>query len=178
MTATKDPLEFYKHCPRCGGELTVKPHHEEKAKLICQKCGFVFHQHPTAAVFALITNNQDELLLVKRRFPPHKNSWDVPGGFIEIGEEAEKAVIREIKEEINVVFRPAKILGTYHDWYEHKGLYYSVINIGFVGDISGLPNAGSDASAVDWHSLSKLPLEIYFNYITRSINDLIKSKDT
>jgi len=53
--------------------------------------------YPEATVGALVVNDKREVLLV------HSNKWGdkytVPGGHIELGERAEDAIVREVKEE-------------------------------------------------------------------------------
>lgn len=63
---------------------------------------------------ALIINNKDQILLVKRAddddFLP--GSWELPGGGVEYGETAQEAIIREIKEECGIeieVLKPVAV---------------------------------------------------------------------
>ncbi|MDI9433860.1 MAG: NUDIX hydrolase, partial [Planctomycetota bacterium] len=51
-----------------------------------------------AAVFRL-SGGKARLLLVERKKDPYKGQWAVPGGFIEMDEELEDAVARELEEE-------------------------------------------------------------------------------
>lgn len=55
---------------------------------------------PEPTVGALIFNSEDKLFLMKS----HKwyDKYVIPGGHIELGETAEQALIREIKEETNL----------------------------------------------------------------------------
>ena len=57
---------------------------------------------PRVAVGALVMRG-DEVLLVKRRYPPAPNRWSVPGGHVEAGEELSEAVLRELKEETGII---------------------------------------------------------------------------
>lgn len=43
--------------------------------------------------------NNNEILLVKRKFPPHEGKWAPPGGFLDDGESIGECVKREVKEE-------------------------------------------------------------------------------
>lgn len=42
------------------------------------------------------------ILLVKRVYPPFKNCWALPGGYIKVDESAEEAALREFREETGV----------------------------------------------------------------------------
>ena len=60
-------------------------------------------------VGGIITRNGKEgleVLLTRRNVNPFKNKWCIPGGHVELYEDAVTAVIREIKEETNLDFRP------------------------------------------------------------------------
>jgi ADP-ribose pyrophosphatase len=52
-------------------------------------------------VGALIIHDSD-ILLVKRRNPPNAGKWSVPGGLVELGETAEEAIRREVREELGI----------------------------------------------------------------------------
>ena len=53
------------------------------------------------AVAALLFNSQGQVLIVK---PSYKNHWSLPGGVVEKDESLQQALLREIKEEINLDF--------------------------------------------------------------------------
>jgi len=53
-------------------------------------------------VVAAIIKNEDKILATKRGYGEFINLWEFPGGKIEDGETKEEALIREIKEELNV----------------------------------------------------------------------------
>jgi len=53
--------------------------------------------YPEATVGALIVNDRGEVLLV--RSYKWEEKYTVPGGHIELGERAEDAIVREVKEE-------------------------------------------------------------------------------
>lgn len=56
-------------------------------------------KRPIVAASAIIVDSNNSILLVKRKYPPGKDRWALPGGHVEYGESIEEAVIREIKEE-------------------------------------------------------------------------------
>lgn len=57
-----------------------------------------YPEKPILGVGAIILDG-DQILLEKRKNPPGKGKWSVPGGLVDLGETAEQAVIREVKEE-------------------------------------------------------------------------------
>lgn len=55
----------------------------------------------------------DKVLLVRRAHPPFQGRWALPGGFVELRETVEEAVVRELKEETGLAARPAGVVGVY-----------------------------------------------------------------
>lgn len=57
------------------------------------------------SVHALIRNQANEILILKRSLNSRINGgkWDLPGGKIEVGENFDEALIREVKEETGII---------------------------------------------------------------------------
>lgn len=94
----KDKTTF---CQVCGKQMLW----DKKGKdsfYKCTKCGFVYYPKAVPAVAAIIKRDK-KILLVKRSNEPHKGEWTIPSGFVDYNEDAEKALIREMKEEINIL---------------------------------------------------------------------------
>ena len=53
-------------------------------------------------VVAAIIKNEDKILANKRGYGEFINMWEFPGGKIEPGETKKQALVREIKEELNI----------------------------------------------------------------------------
>ena len=87
------PLEHFRYCPACGSSHWAE--HDFKSKR-CADCGFVYYLNPSSATAAFIVNDRDELLVVRRVKEPHKDTLDLPGGFVDIGEDIEQGMRREI----------------------------------------------------------------------------------
>lgn len=58
---------------------------------------------PRLGVGAVMMNDQNEILLILRNRHPEKGMWSIPGGKVDPYENLENCVIREIKEEVNLV---------------------------------------------------------------------------
>lgn len=65
-------------------------------------------RYPEPTVGALILHDSGDILLVQSH--KWKGFWSVPGGHIEVGEQAEDAVRREVKEEVGLDVEPVKLL--------------------------------------------------------------------
>ena len=55
----------------------------------------------TVTAAALIFNDAGQILLLKHHFRPG-SGWGIPGGFLELGEQPEQALRRELHEEIGL----------------------------------------------------------------------------
>ncbi len=57
-------------------------------------------------VRAIILDKKGNVLLTKRAKKPEKEKWALVGGKVEYKEKARDAVIRELKEELHIEFKP------------------------------------------------------------------------
>ncbi len=70
---------------------------------------------PTLGARAIVLNSQNQVLLVKHTYQVH---WHTPGGGVDRGESAKKAVIRELKEEVGVIVTgEPQLFGVYYHTY-------------------------------------------------------------
>ena len=76
-----------------------------KTELTCPKCGAIVEKYlnPKPTVDIVIHDRERGLVLVDRKNPPYGNA--LPGGFIDLGESAEQADVREAFEETNLRVR-------------------------------------------------------------------------
>lgn len=93
------PLKVLKYCPKCGSKEFNK---SGERSLNCGQCGFHYFINASAAVAALIVDEQKRLMLVTRGIEPDYGKLDLPGGFIDHHETAEHAVERELAEELGL----------------------------------------------------------------------------
>ncbi|UQX87024.1 NUDIX hydrolase [Jatrophihabitans telluris] len=69
---------------------------------------------PHVAAGVLFRDEAGRVLVVK---PTYKDGWDVPGGYVEIGESPRAAAIREVREELGVDWQVGELLLV--DWAPH-----------------------------------------------------------
>ncbi|MCI0497961.1 MAG: NUDIX hydrolase [Thermoplasmata archaeon] len=89
------------------------------------------------------------VLLVRRGNPPFKGEWALPGGFVEVGETVEEAVVREVLEESGVVSRIVRLVGVYSDpCRDPRG---HTVSVAFLLEmVSGEPAGADDAAEAGW----------------------------
>jgi NAD+ diphosphatase len=125
--------------------------------LSCTKCHFVFYQNSKPTASAFITNQKGQILLVKRAIQPKLGWWDMPGGFLEEGEDPVTGVKREIKEELDVRLKNIQLLGIYMDSYAHCFNVHT-LNIIYTAQIqSGTIKAMDDVGDTHWFDTDDIP---------------------
>ncbi len=143
-----EPIEaVYRFCPRCG-----TPNDRVGAiPFRCHQCRLASFFGPVAAVGALVTNDDGDLLLVRRARDPGKGCWGLPGGFVDRNETIEAALTREVMEETNLQITSAKLLMTSPNRYNYEGVIAPVIDLFFRCDVRARAAISLDQKEVDDH---------------------------
>jgi len=104
----------YAFCPMCGGDLEPRSIKVgEPERLVCVRCGFVFYLDPKVAVGTIITDAENQIVLVRRAIQPGYGKWVFPGGFVDRGEEVHVAAVREAREETGLEIALERLLNVY-----------------------------------------------------------------
>jgi ADP-ribose pyrophosphatase YjhB (NUDIX family) len=117
---------------------------------------------PTAGV---LLAREGKVLLVRRGGEPARGKWDVPGGFLEPGEQPEDAARREIREELGIELGPLRLLladlnpladGT------------TVLDLIFeAASFTGTPRPADDVTEVAWFDVTAPPEDLAFDTTRR-----------
>ena len=65
-----------------------------------------------AVIRAVNENGQTVIFATQRGYGDFKGGWEFPGGKIDAGETSQEALIREIKEELEVEIKVGELIGT------------------------------------------------------------------
>jgi len=165
----------YKFCPVCGKSLNHEYVTDEKTnRLVCGDCGFIFYINPTPAVAAILMK-ENQIVLVKRKFEPHKGGWSLPAGFMEYEESPEDTAIREVKEETNFDIRIDELFGVYPGFDDPR---VHVVLIAYRGEIlDGQLVPGDDAEEVKLFPLHRLPDNIAFSAHRTILKQLVEDEN-
>lgn len=106
----------------------------------------------TIEVVAAIIKKEDKIFITKRSYGEFADMWEFPGGKIELGESREGALIREIKEELELDINNLEYITTVE--YDYPKFHLTMHC--FICEICGgelMLNAHNDAK---WVSLEEL----------------------
>ena len=118
------------------------------------------HPRPAVTVDAMVVTNEDNpaVLLIKRKNPPYQDHWALPGGFLDLDEDLDHAVARELEEETGLQGIPFQQIGAFgkakRDPREHV---VSIAYLGIVNRDDHTPVANDDAKEAAWFPLHALP---------------------
>lgn len=100
------------------------------------------------------------VVLIERRNPPH--GWALPGGFVDVGERVETALVREMQEEISVRVDRLQLLGVYSDpQRDPRGHTVAIV---YVCQTSDAPIAADDAKHLSIFPIGHWPSTLAFDH--------------
>jgi len=102
----------------------------------------------------------EEIVLIRRKHPPP--GWAIPGGFIDAGERAEEAAVREALEETGLSVTLTALLGVYSD--PARDTRRHTISTVYVATAEGTPSGGDDASEAGLFAENTLPAPLAFDH--------------
>lgn len=123
-------------------------------------------------VVAAIIQKENKILATKRGYGEFINMWEFPGGKIEPGETKEQALVREIKEELNIEISVDRfaldIEYQYPNFYLFMSCFMCSIKEGSIELLEH--NDGKWITKEDLNTLNWLPADIdVVNYLKENM---------
>jgi len=156
--ATSSQLAEWRACPRCGATLE----HAERC-VRCPSCGLEEYANPAPTASAVIRDEAGRILLARRAHDPGAGLWDLPGGFMDEGEEPLETLRRELREETGLDGEPGDFLGALPDRYGEDGIW--TMNLYWDARLgSGEPRPADDVAELAWFPADRLPARDEFAF--------------
>ena len=154
------PLAQFKYCPKCGSNRFVENNFKSKR---CEDCGFIYYFNSCSSTIALIINEESELLVATRAHEPVKGTLDLPGGFVDMNETGEEAVIREVKEETGLDVEDVKYLFSILNIYVYSGFEVHTIDLVYLCKVSDtrVLKAEDDVANLEFIRISDLNPDLF-----------------
>jgi ADP-ribose pyrophosphatase YjhB (NUDIX family) len=147
-----------------------------RRRYVCRRCGFTYYGNPVPAAVAVLEHRGD-VLFARRAAPPYAGTWDLPGGFLEAGETPERALRRELREEIGARVGRLRLLGFYPDRYGSRG--FPVLTVAYRARLARRPlRPADDVSEVRWFPARRLPMRaIAFASVQAALRDWLRQSE-
>lgn len=152
----------HRYCSRCAAPTSVPALGHG---MLCNSCGYIQYPRITPCVIVLVTRGDEALLAHAGRFPA--GFYSCLAGFLEAGESAEQAAVREVYEETGI--RIANLV--YHA--SQSWPFPHALMLGFHADwVAGdIRVDGEEILDAHWYHYSKLPMIPPSGSIARELID-------
>ena len=119
---------------------------------------------PLLTADCVVLDGRGRVLLVRRKHPPFKGHYALPGGFVEIGETVEDAARRELMEETGVKAGRLQLVGVYSD--PSRDPRQHTVSTVFIARAAGQSVGGDDAAACIVAAADAAPQPLVFDHAT------------
>ncbi|MCA9033812.1 MAG: NUDIX domain-containing protein [Planctomycetaceae bacterium] len=135
-------------CPKCGAKAKKRGTNPFR----CSECHYTHFFSPCSAVGAIITDVDGQVLLLVRAKDPGKGMYGLPGGFVDPGETAEEALIREVREETQLKVMDYHYLVSYPNQYAYGGAILPVTDLFFAVTVRSFDKMKLQEGEIEaWH---------------------------
>jgi 8-oxo-dGTP diphosphatase len=162
----------HSHCGYCGTAFTA----DAGFPRTCPGCGEMTWHNPLPVAVALLpvrTDTRTGLVVVRRGIEPGYGKLGLPGGFMEVGESWQEAMVRELREETTIVADPATVrLFDVHS--TPTGHTLQVFGLLPVHDPADLPPVVRSEETLEWFVVTE-PRDLVFSTHTQAMADYFAS---
>ncbi|MBZ0295484.1 MAG: NUDIX domain-containing protein [Anaerolineae bacterium] len=134
-------------------------HRHGMQRPVCPTCDHIVYFEPKVAIAVLIQQG-DCILLIRRAHDPFKDYWALPAGFMEWNEDPMAAGCREVLEETGLIVTVENLLDVFHT--PDDGGIANIVIVYTASISSGNLQASDDAVEAKWFDRAHLPEHIAF----------------
>lgn len=138
----------HQHCGQCGRLTDCIPECFER---ICETCSLIFYPRISPCIIVLIQKEDEILMARSHHFLP--GVYGVIAGFVEVGENLEQAVHREVAEEVGIKIKNLTYFGS-QPWPFPDSLMVAFTADYESGELTPNP---SEIEAAGWYRFDNLP---------------------
>ncbi len=156
----------FRYCPKCGST-DILVHENNGMKCVACNC---YYFHNVASATGAIIVSPSGILLVKRGHEPKKGLLDVPGGFVNYKESIEDALLREVKEELDVDLPNMTYFGSFPNIYKYEKVTYFTTDAIFICKFDTVPvlKPNIEIAESQWFERDEIPMDQFAFESTRT----------
>lgn len=169
------PSALFLHCPRCAAPRSTEP---DAVRFVCGACAFVYYYNVAVSSSVMIVADDGAMLFIRRARDPGKNKLALPGGFIDRGETAEAAAMREIREEAGVKLESVQFVASFPNLYTLGKVDYPVVDLFFMANVpSRAASPLDDVTEIVWRAPAELvDADLAFPSHPRALQAFLRQK--
>lgn len=171
-------IVMFSYCPNC---CSPKIYSNNGLEFICPSCNFNYFHNMAASVAALITF-EDEVLFTVREKSPGAGLLDLPGGFVDHRESLEKALSREVFEELgfHVDTSAWKYFCSQPNVYQYNDMTYHTCDSVFITSVNSKPELTLEKKEISnalWLKKDTIDItQVAFDSLRSALGDFIVLK--
>ncbi len=145
----------FKYCPECGSVLKPRCAGDDGLVPYCKQCEKMWFDMFSSCVLVLTYNEYDEVVLARQSTLSDRYA-SFTSGYITPGESAERAALREVREELGIELQTLEFAGTY--WFERK----QMLMCGFIGYAQKTElKLSEEIDSAEWTAAKDVPKTLF-----------------
>lgn len=127
---------------------------------------------PLLIVDGAVINNKEEILLIRRL---DNNQWAFPGGHLNVNENLQEGLVREVEEEVGLKVKPIRVIGLFRNQINNSSCLVSSYTVLFLCNVMEKDPHGDnyinefEVLEKKWFDLDKIPFNEFSNDFNKRV---------